>query len=615
MAGNKSFLIDYQEIHGGFPKGGKITRIGKIRTGKLDFEDVYFLKELKFNLFSVSQMCDKKNSVLFTETECLVLSPDCKLLDENQVLLKVPRKNNMYSFDLKNVVPSGGWTCLFTKATIDESNLWHRILGHINFKTMNKLMRGNLVRGLPSNIFEITMHVFPVRKKSSTKPHEDRKERAAITTSSLEVEQDSGNINRTQSIATLNEPLPQGTGSDEATSIGVDVRHGRAATTPSNLLEKAGLSSLLISRDSGGWRKGKVRTLIMDEAYKSKYYVHPGADKMYYDLRDRYWWPRMKKDIAEYAEVGEGQLRGHELVQETTKKISHIKDRLKAVRDHQKSYDDKRRKPLVFSVGDYVLLKVLPWKVVVRFMKKGKLAPRVVGPFEIIEKVGPVAYRLDFPEELNGVHDTFHVSNVKKCLADPTLQVPLDDIQVDAKLNFMEEPVGILDREFKKLKRSRIAIVKIDKEIEARHGVSISIKSDRDSRFTSRFWQSMEEALGTRLNMSTAYHPQTDGQSECTIQTLKDMLRACVLDFEGSWDVHILLVEFSYNNSYHYSVRCAPFEALYGRKCRSLILWAEVGEGQLRGPELVQETTEKISQIKDRLKATCDRQKSYADKR
>ncbi|GJV78368.1 putative ribonuclease H-like domain-containing protein [Tanacetum coccineum] len=115
MTGNKSFLTDYQEIDGGFvafggsPKGGKITGKGKIRTGKLDFEDVYFVKELKFNLFSVSQMCDKKNSVLFTETECLVLSPDFKLLDESQVLLKVPRQNNMYSFDLKNVVPSGGF--------------------------------------------------------------------------------------------------------------------------------------------------------------------------------------------------------------------------------------------------------------------------------------------------------------------------------------------------------------------------------------------------------------------------------------------------------------------------------------------------------------------------
>ncbi|GKD31608.1 putative reverse transcriptase domain-containing protein [Tanacetum coccineum] len=114
--------------------------------------------------------------------------------------------------------------------------------------------------------------------------------------------------------------------------------------------------------------------------------------------------------------------------------------------------------------------------------------------------------------------------------------------------------------------------------------------------------------------MSTVYHSQTDGQSERTIQTLEDMLRACILDFEGSWDVHLLLVDFSYNNSYHSSVRCAPFEALYGRKCHSPIMWAEVAEGRLTGPELVQETTEKISQIKDRLKVACDRQKSYVDK-
>nr|GEW70387.1 hypothetical protein [Tanacetum cinerariifolium] len=160
MTENKSFLSDYQEYDGGFiafassSKGGKITSKGKIRTEKLDFKDVYFVKELKFNLFSVSQMCDKKNSVLFTETECLILSSDFKLPDENQVLLKVPRKNNMYSFDLKDVVPSKGLTCLFEKATNDESNLWHRRLGHINFKTMNKLVKGNLVRGLLLNIFE-----------------------------------------------------------------------------------------------------------------------------------------------------------------------------------------------------------------------------------------------------------------------------------------------------------------------------------------------------------------------------------------------------------------------------------------------------------------------------
>ncbi|GJU54784.1 putative ribonuclease H-like domain-containing protein [Tanacetum coccineum] len=160
MTGNKSYLSDYEEIDDGFvafegdPKGGKITGKGKINTGKLDFEDVYFVEQLKFNIFSVSQMCDKKNSVLFTDTKCVVLSPDFKLLDENHVLLKVPRKDNMYSVDLKNIVPSGGLTCLFTKATLDESNLWHRRLGHINFKTMNKLVRGNFVRSLPLKIFE-----------------------------------------------------------------------------------------------------------------------------------------------------------------------------------------------------------------------------------------------------------------------------------------------------------------------------------------------------------------------------------------------------------------------------------------------------------------------------
>ncbi|GJY32846.1 putative ribonuclease H-like domain-containing protein [Tanacetum coccineum] len=160
MIGNKSYLTDYQDYDGGFvafggsSKRGKISGKGTIRTGKLDFEDVYFVKELKFNLFSVSQMCDRKNNFLFTETECLILSPEFKLPDENQVMLKIPRKDNMYSFDLKNVVPTNGLTCLFAKATNDESKLWHRRLGHVNFKTLNKLMKANLVRGLPSKIFE-----------------------------------------------------------------------------------------------------------------------------------------------------------------------------------------------------------------------------------------------------------------------------------------------------------------------------------------------------------------------------------------------------------------------------------------------------------------------------
>ncbi|GKC69685.1 putative ribonuclease H-like domain-containing protein [Tanacetum coccineum] len=153
------------------------------------------------------------------------------------------------------------------------------------------------------------------------------------------------------------------------------------------------------------------------------------------------------------------------------------------------------------------------------------------------------------------------------------------------------------------------------KEVVSRHGVPVSIISDRDSKFTSHFWQSLNKALGTQLDMSTAYHPQTDGQSERTIQTLEDMLRACVIDFGKGWDRHLPLVEFSYNNSYHTSIKAAPFEALYGRKCRSPVCWAEVGDAQLTGPEIIHETTEKIIQIKKRIQAARDRQKSYADRR
>ncbi|GJV97817.1 putative reverse transcriptase domain-containing protein [Tanacetum coccineum] len=153
------------------------------------------------------------------------------------------------------------------------------------------------------------------------------------------------------------------------------------------------------------------------------------------------------------------------------------------------------------------------------------------------------------------------------------------------------------------------------KEIVSRHGVPISIISDRDSHFTSRFWQSLQSALGTQLDMSTAYHPETDGQSERTIQTLEDMLRACVIDFGKGWERHLPLVEFSYNNSYHASIKAAPFEALYGRKCRSPVCWAEVGDVQLTGPEIIHETTEKIVQIRQRLQAARDRQRSYANVR
>ncbi|GKE90497.1 putative reverse transcriptase domain-containing protein, partial [Tanacetum coccineum] len=144
---------------------------------------------------------------------------------------------------------------------------------------------------------------------------------------------------------------------------------------------------------------------------------------------------------------------------------------------------------------------------------------------------------------------------------------------------------------------------------------AISIISDHDSHFTSRFWQSLQNALGTQLDMSIAYHPETNGQSERTIQTYEDMLRACVIDFGKGWEKHLSLVDFSYNNSYHASIKATPFEALYGRKCRSPICWAEVGDVQLTGLEIIHETTEKIVQIRQRLQAARDRQRSYANVR
>ncbi|GJY62745.1 reverse transcriptase domain-containing protein [Tanacetum coccineum] len=244
--------------------------------------------------------------------------------------------------------------------------------------------------------------------------------------------------------------------------------------------------------------KGDVRTLIMDKAYKSKYSVHPGADKMYYDLRDRYWWSGMKKDIAEY--------------------VSKCLTCLKVKAEHQRPS----------GLLQQPEIPVWKWEgIAMDFVTK-------------------------LPRTSSG-HDT--------------IWVIVDRLTKSAHFLPMREDY----------KMDRLARLYL-KEIVSRHGIPISIISDRDSRFTSRFWQSMQEALGTRLDMSMAYHPQTNGQSEHTIQTLEDMFRAYVLNFRGSWGVYLPLVEFSYNNSYHSSVRCAPFEALYGRKCRSPIMWDEVGE-------------------------------------
>ncbi|GJY78243.1 putative ribonuclease H-like domain-containing protein [Tanacetum coccineum] len=175
MTVKMSYLTDFEEIDGGYvafggnPKGGKIAGRGTIKTGNLDFENVYFVRKLQFNLFSVSQICDKKNSVLCNDNKCIVLSSNFKLTNESHVFLKVPRKNNMYSVDLKNIVPKGGLTCLFAKATSNESKLWHKRLGHINFKTMNKLVKGNLVRGIPSKLFENDQTCVACQKEKQRK--------------------------------------------------------------------------------------------------------------------------------------------------------------------------------------------------------------------------------------------------------------------------------------------------------------------------------------------------------------------------------------------------------------------------------------------------------------
>ena len=152
-------------------------------------------------------------------------------------------------------------------------------------------------------------------------------------------------------------------------------------------------------------------------------------------------------------------------------------------------------------------------------------------------------------------------------------------------------------------------------EIVRLHGVPESIVSDRDPRFTSKFWVSLQKALGSKTHFNTTFHPQTDGQSKLTIQTLEDMLRSCVLLFNENWDEQLALMEFAYNNSYHSSIGMAPYEGLYGRQCRTPLCWREVGKRRLIDPELVQLTAEKIDVIRERLKTAQNRQKSYADRR
>ncbi|GJY37027.1 putative reverse transcriptase domain-containing protein [Tanacetum coccineum] len=184
-----------------------------------------------------------------------------------------------------------------------------------------------------------------------------------------------------------------------------------------------------------------------------------------------------------WAEVGEVQLTSPEIVQETTEKIIQIKQRIQAARDRQKSYANLKRKPMEFQVGDKVMLKVSPWKGVVRFGKRGKLNLRYVGPFKVLEMVRAVAYKLELPQELSKVHNIFHVSNLKKCYVDEPLAVLLDGLHIDDTLHFVQEPVEIIDCEVKRLKQSRIPIIKV--RWNSRRGLEFTW--EREDQFQKKY--------------------------------------------------------------------------------------------------------------------------------
>ena len=271
----------------------------------------------------------------------------------------------------------------------------------------------------------------------------------------------------------------------------------------------------------------------MREAHSSRYSIHPGSTKMYQDLKRNFWWPDMKRDIAEW--------------------VSKCYTCQKVKAEHQR------------PSGLIQPLEIPEWKWEHIAMDFVVGLPRTKANHEaiwvIIDRLTKSAHFLPINERFS---------------LDKLVHLYL-------------------------------------KEIVMRHGVPVSIVSDRDPRFNSRFWKKFQECLGTRLNMSTAYHPRSDGQSERTIQTIEDMLRVCAIDFEGNWDDHVPLIEFAYNNSYHSSIGMPPYEALYGRKCRSPTCWDEVGERKILGSELVQQTKKSVEIIRGRLKAAQDRQRKYAD--
>jgi hypothetical protein len=280
---------------------------------------------------------------------------------------------------------------------------------------------------------------------------------------------------------------------------------------------------------------GGNRQTLMNEAHKSKFSIHPGATKMYRDLREGYWWPGMKREVAKYVE---------ECL--TCRKVKA---------EHQRPHG--KLQPLEIPVWKWE-------KITMDLITKLPKTPRGNDAiWVIVDRLTKSAHFLPIKES----------SSAEK----------LAEIFV--------------------------------REIVTRHGVPVSIVSDRDTRFTSRFWERFQKEMGTKLHFSTAFHPQTDGQSERTIQTLEDMLRACAIDFGGSWDSNLPLAEFSYNNSYHSSIGVPPYQMLYGRKCRTPVCWGEVGQRVLGSTDIVLKTTEMIQMVRDRLVTAQSRQKSYADKR
>nr|GEV81822.1 putative reverse transcriptase domain-containing protein [Tanacetum cinerariifolium] len=311
---------------------------------------------------------------------------------------------------------------------------------------------------------------------------------------------------------------------------------------------------------------GDLRTLIMHESRKLKYFVHPGSDKMYQDMKLLYRWPNIKPTLLPTlasAEVGDVQLTGLELIHETTEKIVQIKQRIQAARDRQKSYVD---------VGDAQLtgpeiIQETSEKIAQIKQRLQAARDRQKSYADIRRKANVVADALSRKERIKPLRVQALVMTIGLYLPRKILEAETEAIKPK---NLKYEDVGGMlienSKDPEKLRKEKLE-PRADETLKCL--TYLRVKAEHQK--LSGLLKSFQKAIGTQLDMSTAYHPQTDGQSERTIQTLKDMLRACVIDFGNGWERHLPLIEFSYNNSYHASIKAASFEALYGRKCRSPI--------------------------------------------